>query len=90
MTNDYKKLRKSVTLGTAFVFVVSLLPFIASLIRFYLDGCKTDYIASTILCSVVTLVLIVKYVSYYLVFWCTIHQDNASIKKCVYSVPKSA
>ena len=83
MTNDYKKLRKSVTLGTTFVFVVSLLPFIASLIRFYLDGCKTDYITSTILCSVVTLVLIVKYVSYYLVFWCTIHQDNASIKKCV-------
>lgn len=83
MTNDYKKLRKSVTLGTTFVFVVAMLPFIAFLIRFYLDGCKTDYIASTILCSVVTLLLIAKYASYYLIFWCTIHQDNASIKKCV-------
>lgn len=83
MTNDYKKLRKSVTLGTTFVFVVAMLPFIAFLIRFCLDGCKTDYIASTILCSIVTLLLIAKYASYYLIFWCTIHQDNASIKKCV-------
>ena len=40
MTNDYKKLRKSVTLGTTFVFVVALLPFIAFLIRFCLNGCK--------------------------------------------------
>jgi len=27
--------------------------------------------------------LIAKYASYYLIFWCTIHQDNASIKECV-------
>lgn len=83
MMNDYKKLRKSVTLGTTFVFVVATLPFIAFLIHFYFDGCETDYIASIILCSVVTLILIAKYASYYLIFWCAIHQDNASIKECV-------
>lgn len=83
MTNNSKALRKSATLRTTLTFVVAISPFIVHLIYFCLSTHKIDYIASTILLSVVTLVLVWKYASYYLVFWCILHQNHASIKECV-------